>query len=154
MAEYNGTIFDKQNNTTTNAYNEIVAGIERANLCIKGLRAYGNVDGDRDMSYLLGEALTYRAFFYFELIKMFGEVPLRTEPVTDATTYLNKTDRDEIYKVILADLDEAAERLYWPGEARQTQRADRMNKAFAKGLCCPFCCWLGLSSRRWNGRHW
>lgn len=148
MAEYNGTIFDKQNNTTTNAYNEIVAGIERANLCIKGLRTYGNVDGDRDMSYLLGEALTYRAFFYFELIKMFGEVPLRTEPVTDATTYLNKTDRDEIYKVILADLDEAAERLYWPGEARQTQRADRMNKAFAKGLYAR----VALSAAGWAYR--
>lgn len=148
MAEYNGTIFDTQNNTTTNCYNEIVAGIERANLTIKGLRAYGNVVENRDMSYLLGEALTYRAFFYFELIKMFGEAPLRTEPVSTETIYLNKTERDEIYKVILADLDDAIERLYWPGEAKQTQRADRMNKAFAKGLYAR----IALSAAGWAYR--
>ncbi|MBQ9653726.1 MAG: RagB/SusD family nutrient uptake outer membrane protein [Bacteroidales bacterium] len=148
MAEYNATINDTQNNTATNAYNEIVAGIERANLCIRGLRTYGNVENDKDMAYLLGEALTYRAFFYFELIKMWGEVPLRTEPVSSETIYLNKTERDEIYKVILADLDEAANYLYWPGEARQTQRADRMNKAFAKGLYAR----IALSAAGWAWR--
>ena len=64
MAEYNDYTGNGQNNKPTNAYNEIVAGIERANLCIAGLRAYGNVAADKDMAYLLGEALTYRAFFY------------------------------------------------------------------------------------------
>ncbi|MCR5519390.1 MAG: RagB/SusD family nutrient uptake outer membrane protein [Bacteroidales bacterium] len=147
MSEYNSTPSDKQLNTTTNAYNEIVAGIERANLCIQGLRKYADLE-DRNMSYLLGEALTYRAFYYFELIKMWGEVPLRTEPVSSATIYLQKSDRDDIYKVILADLDEAAERLYWPGEADQTTRADRMNKAFAKGLYAR----VALSAAGWAWR--
>ena len=54
MSEYNSSTNDNQLNTSTNGYNEIVAGIERANLCIKGLRAYGNVDNDKDMSYLPG----------------------------------------------------------------------------------------------------
>lgn len=134
MSEYNSTPNDTQMNTSTNGYNEIVTGIERANLCIQGLRAYGKVDSDKEMSYLLGEALTYRAFFYYELVKMWGEVPLRTEPVNSSTIYLQKSDRDDIYKVILADLEEAIDRLYWPGEAPQTTRADRMNKAFAKAL--------------------
>lgn len=148
MAEYNSTINDTQNNTADNTYNEIMAGIERANLCITGLRTYGNVDNERDMSYLLGEALTYRAFLYFELIKMFGEAPLRTAPVSSETIYINKSDRDDIYKVILADLDEASERLYWPGEAVQTTRADRMNKAFAKGLYAR----IALSAAGWAYR--
>ena len=148
MAEYNATINDTQNNTADNVYNEVMTGIERANLCIRGLRTYGHVDEDRDMSYLLGEALTYRAYLYFELIKMFGEAPLRTEPVSSETIYLNKTDRDEIYKVILADLDEAAERLYWPDEAPQTTRADRMNKAFAKGMYAR----IALSAAGWAWR--
>ena len=148
MAEYNSTINDGTNNTADNAYNEIMTGIERANLCISGLRTYGNVDADRDMSYLLGEALTYRAFLYFELIKMYGEAPLRTEPVNSATIYLNKTDRDDIYKVVLADLEEASERLYWPGEAPQTMRADRMNKAFAKGMYAR----VALSAAGWAYR--
>lgn len=133
-AEYNSTPNDSQNNTSTNAYNEIVTGIERANLCIKGLRQYGNVEVNPDMAQLLGESLAYRAFFYFELIKMWGEVPLRTEPVSSETIYLKKSDRDDIYLQILADLDEAIELLYWPNVSTITSRADRMNKAFAMGL--------------------
>ena len=148
MSEYNSTPNDTQLNTTTNGYNEIVTGIERANLCIKGLRAYGNVESDRNMSYLLGEALTYRAFYYYELVKMWGEVPLRTEPVNSSTIYLQKSDRDEIYKVILADLEESIERLYWPGEAAQTSRADRINKAFAIGLYAR----VALSASGWAWR--
>lgn len=147
MSEYNSTPNDTQLNTTTNAYNEIVTGIERANLCIQGLRQYADLS-DKDMAYLLGEALTYRAFFYFELVKMWGEVPLRTEPVSSATIYLQKSDRDDIYKVILADLEEAIDYLYWPGEAPQTQRADRMNKAFAKGLYAR----VALSAAGWAWR--
>lgn len=147
MSEYNATPNDTQLNTTTNAYNEIVTGIERANLCIQGLRQYADLS-DKDMAYLLGEALTYRAFFYFELVKMWGEVPLRTEPVSTATIYLQKSDRDDIYKVILADLEEAIDYLYWPGEAPQTQRADRMNKAFAKGLYAR----VALSAAGWAWR--
>lgn len=147
MSEYNATPNDTQLNTTTNAYNEIVTGIERANLCIQGLRQYADLS-DKDMAYLLGEALTYRAFFYYELVKMWGEVPLRTEPVSTATIYLQKSDRDDIYKVILADLEEAIDYLYWPGEAPQTQRADRMNKAFAKGLYAR----VALSAAGWAWR--
>ncbi|MBR5925140.1 MAG: RagB/SusD family nutrient uptake outer membrane protein [Bacteroidales bacterium] len=148
MSEYNSTPNDTQMNTSTNGYNEIVTGIERANLCIQGLRAYGKVDSDKNMSYLLGEALTYRAFFYYELIKMWGEVPLRTEPVNTSTIYLQKSDRDDIYKVVLADLEEAIDRLYWPGEATQTTRADRMNKAFAKALYAR----VALSAAGWAWR--
>ena len=148
MSEYNSTINDTQLNTATNGYNEIVTGIERANLAIAGLRQYGNVENDKDMAYLLGEALTYRAFYYFELIKMWGEVPLRTEPVSSETIYLAKSDRDDIYKVILADLEEAIAYLYWPGEADQTTRTDRINKAFAKGLYAR----VALSAAGWAYR--
>lgn len=133
-AEYNSTPNDTQNNTSTNAYNEIVSGIERANLCIQGLRKYGNTGNDPDMAHLLGESLAYRAFYYFELIKMWGEVPLRTEPVSTETIYLKKSDRDDIYLQILADLDEAINLLYWPEASKITTRADRINKAFAMGL--------------------
>jgi len=148
MAEYNDFTTNVQMSTATNAYNEIVAGLERANLCIKGLRTYGEVDKNPDMAYLLGEALTYRAFFYFELVKMWGEVPLRTEPVSSETIYQTKSDRDEIYKVILADLEEAIGYLYWPDEKGQTVRRDRMNKAFAKGLYAR----IALSAAGWSFR--
>ncbi|MCM1151961.1 MAG: RagB/SusD family nutrient uptake outer membrane protein [Alistipes senegalensis] len=134
LSEYDTQINNGSLNTANNGYNEIMIGIERANLAIQGLRQYGNTANDPDMAYLLGEALTYRALYYYELIKMWGEVPLHLEPLTSETLYDPKSDRDDLYAAMLADLDEASEYLYWPYEATQTMRADRMNKAFAKGL--------------------
>lgn len=134
LSEYDTRITNGSMNTANNGYNEIMVGIERANLAIQGLREYGNVDSDPDMGYLLGEALTYRALYYEELIKMWGDVPLHLEPLTSETLYDPKTDRDEIYLAILNDLETAMNYLYWPFEATQTMSADRMNKAFAKGL--------------------
>lgn len=134
MSEYDTQINNASLNTANNGYNEIMIGIERANLAVSGLRRYGNTASDRDMAYLLGEALTYRAFLYYELVKMWGEVPLHLEPLTSETLYDPKADRDDLYAAMLADLEEAIEYLYWPYEATQTMRTDRMNKAFAKGL--------------------
>ncbi|MDE5623065.1 MAG: RagB/SusD family nutrient uptake outer membrane protein [Alistipes sp.] len=134
MAEYNTDTGNGSLNTSNNGYNEIMIGIERANLAIQNLRAYGNTTNDRNMAYLLGEALTYRALYYYELIKMWGDVPLHLEPLTSETLYDPKAERDDVYAAMLADLDTAIPLLYWPYEATQTMRADRMNKAFAMGL--------------------
>ncbi len=134
LAEYRQDISNGNMNTADNAYNELFAGIERANLCIAGLRTYGNTENDADMAHLLGEALAMRAFLYYELIKMWGDVPARFEPISNETIYIPKANRDEIYKQILADLDEAIEYLYWPNEAKVTGSTDRVNKSFAKGL--------------------
>lgn len=134
LSEYNVLPDNSQMSTDNNAYANLMSAIERANLAISGLRTYGNVASNPDMAYLLGEALTYRAFTYYELIKMWGDVPLKTDPVTSDTVYLPKTDRDEIFVQVLNDLEEAIGYLYWPYESTQTSSMDRMNKAFAKGL--------------------
>ncbi len=134
LSEYNTKINNGSLNTSGNGYNEIMIGIERANLAIQGLRTYGNTANNRDMAYLLGEALTYRALYYYELIKMWGDVPLHIEPLTSETLYDPKAERDDIYAAMLSDLETAIPLLYWPLEATQTMRTDRMNKAFAMGL--------------------
>ena len=43
-----------QMNTTNNAYAKFYEGIERANLAIKGIREYGNIENNPDMRHLLG----------------------------------------------------------------------------------------------------
>ena len=83
-------------------------GIERANLCIKGLKEYGNIDQDHQMGALYGEALTARALLYADLLNIYGEVPARFSPITQETIYLPKADKDVIYKQLLSDLEEAA----------------------------------------------
>ena len=117
-----------------NAYTGFFNGIEAANCCIEGIRAYGNPESNADMAYLLGESLTLRAQYYYDLIRAWGDVPARFTSVKQSTIYLPKSDRDVIYKQIIADLKEAAGYLPWPGKAERTKTTERVNKAFALGL--------------------
>ena len=134
IAQYDIKTNNGQLNLANGPYNELMVGIERANLCISGLRNYGNVENDARMAALLGEALCARALIYTELLKAHGEVPARFEPITPETIYLPKSDRDVIYKQLLADLEEAFDYMEWPGQSASTMKTDRPSLAFAKGL--------------------
>ena len=50
------------------------------------------------------------------------------------TIYLPRSSRDDIYKQLLADLDEAANYVPWPNESALTTTVEQVNKAFVKGL--------------------
>ena len=134
LTQYDPTTNNTQMNLDNGPYNEMFVGIERANLAIEGLRAYGDVENRPEMAYLLGEALTLRAMIYYDLTKAWGDVPARFEPITSDNIFMAKTSRDTIYVQILKDLEEAINYLYWPNESSQTATTDRVNKAFACGL--------------------
>ena len=134
IAQYDIKTNNGQLNLSNGPYNELMVGIERANLCIDGLRKFGNVENDKNMAALLGEALCARALIYTELLKAHGEVPARFEPITPETIYLPKSDRDVIYKQLLADLEEAFDYMAWPAQSPATMKTDRPSLAFAKGL--------------------
>lgn len=138
-------------NTDNNAWAKFYEGIERANKAIEGLRAYGNVEENSRMAQLLGEALTLRAVIYLDLVKGWGDVPARFEPITTETLYLSRTDRDIIYKQLLADLDEAEELVAWPNETAVTSSTERVNKAFVKGLIARIALYAGGYSQRADG---
>ncbi|MGQ7947012.1 RagB/SusD family nutrient uptake outer membrane protein [Flavobacterium sp. WC2509] len=121
-------------NTTDNAWSQMYSGIERANLCIRGLRQYGNPEPGTELGYLLGEALTLRAIYYADLVKAWGDVPFRFEPVSNPTIYIAKSSRDQVYKQLLKDLGEAATLVPWPNETTATKSVERINKAFVKSF--------------------
>ncbi|HBV15890.1 RagB/SusD family nutrient uptake outer membrane protein [Chryseobacterium carnipullorum] len=114
------------------------AGIERANLVIKNIPISpvyqtGSAADKKLMDRYLGEALTLRALFYYDLIKNWGDIPFQEVPSADlATVYLPKTDRDVIYDKILDDLAKAATLVPWKSEAGTTSQ--RISKAAVKGL--------------------
>jgi hypothetical protein len=135
----NKTIGDGYNNSdAANPWSRIYQGIERANLAISGIRKYGNPVAGNEMANLLGEALTMRAYFYYDLIKWWGDVPSRFEPVGVSTIYLAKTDRDEIYTQIITDLQEASGLLLAPG-SRFTNTTKRVSRDAARGLLARVC---------------
>lgn len=151
LMAYNPNVGSTQMNTSNNAWAKMYEGIERANLCIRGLRTYGNVENNPELAYLLGETLTLRAFIYLDLIKAWGDVPARFEPVTSETLYIPKSDRDIIYRQIIADLEEAEGLVPWPNETNVTQTVERVNKAFVKGLLARTCLYAAGYSQRPDG---
>ncbi|HET7732916.1 MAG TPA: RagB/SusD family nutrient uptake outer membrane protein [Paludibacter sp.] len=139
LTAYNPNVSSSNMNTDNNAWAKMYEGIERANICIKGLRAYGNVAHDAVLAHWLGEALTLRAMLYYDLIKAWGDVPARFEPLTSETLYLPKSDRDVVFKQIIADLEEASGLVAWPKESALTQSTEHVNRAFVKGLLARIC---------------
>lgn len=113
-----------------NFYPAVYNSIERANLAIKYLKQYGDVQNDSDMRNLLGEAIIARALLYADVLNFYGEAPARFEPITKETLYVPKSDRDVIYKQLLSDLLEAAGMMEFDSQTTIT----RPGKACALGL--------------------
>ena len=147
----NSSIGDGYNNTdAANPWSRIYQGIERANLAIEGIRKFGNPAEGNDMGHLLGSALTMRAYFFYDLIKWWGDVPPRFEPVSEATIYLPKTDRDTIYNQIIKDLQEASKLLYAPG-TKYTNTVKMISRDAARGLLARICLSAAGYSQRPSG---
>lgn len=128
-AAYDCSPTNSNMNLDNGPYSKIMEGLERANLCVKYLRLYGK---SAEMKPLLGEALTARAFLYTELMKAYGEVPARFQPVADSEelVYANKAERDVLFHQLLSDLEEAIELL----DGVYPSKTDRVSKTFAEGL--------------------
>jgi len=135
-------------------FEQLYAGVERANICIKNIPAMdqysnGTASEQLELKRLHGEALTLRAQFYFELIRNWGDLPAPFEPAADqAELTLPKVDRDTIYNRLIADLKTAQELLPWRTEASNDER---ITKGAAKALRARLALYrAGFSLRRSN----
>lgn len=86
-------------------------GILRANLAIEELLKMEDMD-EALKTRLLGECYFLRAHYYFILVRFFGDVPLRTEPLY-AGDELNseRTPKEEVYAQIIEDTEAAIKNL-------------------------------------------
>ncbi len=139
LSRYINSATNTDMNTANNAWAMMYSGIERANICIRGLRTYGNPAPGNEMGQLLGEALTLRAIYYSDLVKAWGDVVARFEPVSSVTMYLPKSSRDIIYKQLITDLGEAATLVAWPNESARTVNTEQINRAFVKAFRARLC---------------
>jgi hypothetical protein len=141
LSRYVNSPINTDMNTSNNVWAMNYLGIERANICIRGIRAYGAPAPGNEMGQLLGEALTLRAIYYADLVKAWGDVVARFEPVSSETMYLPKSSRDVIYKQILADLKEASNLVAWPSTtiSDRTGTTEGINKAFVKAFRARLC---------------
>src|SRR3546814_326044 len=62
-------------------------------------------------SRLLGEVKFMRGLSYFYIMHLYGDVVLLEQPVDPADTYLPRNDAEEVRALIMADFNDAIERL-------------------------------------------
>ncbi|HER07846.1 MAG TPA: RagB/SusD family nutrient uptake outer membrane protein [Bacteroides sp.] len=108
----NAQQFDQYTLQSTNNY---LAGIWRASYRLitrANLAIFRIPDVEMDETLkarLLGEARFLRALGYFNLVRLFGDVPLVLEPESDIDAYLvSRAGEDAVYGQIIADLEDAA----------------------------------------------
>lgn len=108
--------------------NDVIEGIRQSSLFTEGNENYA------EMGRYLGEALTLRAMVYFDMIRAWGDIPLKLETAKSdlSNAYMGKTDRDVIMDTLMLDLEEATELLPWAGENGYT--TEHITKGYAHAL--------------------
>lgn len=140
---------DQNSVTATNsllapAYQFPYVGINRANLVITYVPPISNGLTDSAKGEIVGEAYCLRALHYFNLVRLFGAVPLHLTPVDDISqTNLPKSSIQTIYTQIIADLTKAIPMM------DETKRLGRFNKVGAWALLSKV--YLELASAKSSG---
>lgn len=104
--------FDTSNPLILDRWEINYKGIHRANQVIANAHRVKVSTNDyaqfREVREILAQAKFLRAFFYFNLVKTFGGVPIRPETETVDKLVVPRSSREEVYAYIEKDLREAA----------------------------------------------
>ena len=116
-------------------WNKGFAGVYRANLLLEKLEAPA-IEGltDENRARFKAESKFLRAFFYFDLVRFFGNVPLMTRPLGGAEIYTQRQSTPaEVFAQIEKDLREAIAADELPSFVPADQ-AGRVTKNAARAL--------------------
>jgi hypothetical protein len=95
---------------------------------------------DKDLQKrVVGEAKFMRAYFYYDLVKNFGDVPLVTEPLLNEDLNKSRASAKEIYAQIEADLKDAVEALPLKTAYEAMEEVGRATKGAALGMLVKVC---------------
>ncbi|RLD43579.1 MAG: RagB/SusD family nutrient uptake outer membrane protein [Bacteroidetes bacterium] len=143
--------FDQYNLEATNTYLSGIwqgsyLGISRANIVLEKVP---EIDMDSTLKQqILGEALFFRGLFYFNLVRVFGDVPLVLKPVsaslTDEEIYVSRISTDVVYNQIIEDFTIASKKC--PTVYNNAADKGRATKGAALGLLAK----VYLTSKQWT----
>lgn len=96
--------------STDDNYKTLYKRIYYTNLLLKNA---ANFDNPASIEVPVGEAYFFRAYLYFELVEIYGDAILLTEPIDmdSEKLYQAQNDRGEVVDQIIADLNQAANKL-------------------------------------------
>ncbi len=106
-------LFNKGTNTIPTAdpnYNQVYKRIYYTNLLLTNAESFGDKEA---IAVPMGEAFFFRAYLYFELVQIFGDVILVQEPIDldSEKLYGKRNNRLDVIKACVSDLKNAAELL-------------------------------------------
>lgn len=147
-ATYSGSDADVQSYNLMESYNYptdngrilgrwqiLYRGINKANQAIDGINKMDNaLFKTYNKNRLLGEALFLRAYYYHELVKVFGDVVLFTTTPTIADKKKARSPVAEVYKQIEEDLKTAAGYLPSRAQLNYASEAGRVTKGAANAM--------------------
>lgn len=100
-----------EDNSQTNLHNTLWESYYAAIYLVNELIAHESTiiwNSDKSHGQLIGEARAIRGILYFDLVRIFENIPLLTEP---STANIPQAAVDDVYKVIFEDLKYAAENI-------------------------------------------
>ncbi|WP_208643537.1 RagB/SusD family nutrient uptake outer membrane protein [Pedobacter miscanthi] len=126
-------------------------GVNRANLVIERIpqmTLYNDNTQRKTLNRYLGEAKFLRGFYYAELVRLFGGVPLKLTPTKDGDELrLPKNTTAEIYTQVIKDMTEAIDLL--PDGKTADERISKMG---AKGMLARVALFAGGYALQQNGQ--
>ena len=126
------------NPTCLNKWENNYLGIARVHKAMQAINDASNVN---DKDALLGELKTLRAWFYFDLNRIFRSIPYFTENDDPKTVTNGNMSRDEIYAAIKADLESAYAVMH-----ESQDQPGRFTKYVAAALLCK----VNAQTGTWN----
>ena len=137
----------------TKVWDRLYMGAERASVSIDripkmDLYEKGTESEKKELKRFYGEALTLRAYFMHDLIKMFGDVPFKTTPSRSGENFfVDRVDRDIIYDQIIKDLLLAVDLVPW---RKDVAPQARFTKGAVKGMLARIALHAAGYSLRWD----
>jgi len=124
-AQFESFAVESTNGIVNDYYRSVYNTIYRANLVLENL----DVASAERAAAFEGEAKFVRAYCYFQLVRLFGEIPLISSVIgpDDTDTQFSRVSTDQVYDLIVSDLTAAAASL------DDTYRT-RASKSAAQGL--------------------
>ena len=166
---YDGTHSDKRSDLITyQSYNEFSRGINsipssdanytdnykhirRTNLLLQNAEAYAKPE---DIKQYIGEAYFFRAYSYFDLLQLYGDVIITKKPldITDPEMKVKRNDRSEVVDLIIDDLNHAVENLPAFKELT-TEEEGRISKEGAQAFLSRVALYEGTWQKSRNGNQ-
>lgn len=133
------------NPMVTNYYSQCYLGIQRANIVLAKVPQIPGMS-QSIRKRCLGEASFLRGYYYYMLVRLYGDVPLYTKPITLSESYeITRSPKAKVYETIIADLTAAVDSL--PMARYSGEDVGRVTSGAASGMLASVYLTLGQNDK-------